>query len=656
MKTVFLSIYLIISSFVLFAQNFTQKFGTITQEEIAMKNYAKDKSAEALVLFDVGQSYFSRIDYTFDVIFERTTRIKIFSDAGQKWANIEIPLYQEGTIYEKIEAIEAYTYNFENGQLVKTALNIKDNFVEKINEVWSVKKYTMPNVKAGSIIEYKYKVSSQYLFNLRDWEFQKQIPVVYSQYTVNMVPFYSYSWILQGTQKFDDYKTYEKEGSGGVYGSKTGHQELKFNDVVHQFVMKDVPAFTSEEFITSIKDYIIKIDFQLEKYTRLDGVSTDVITTWEDLIKDFSKYKDFGVYQKKCKKIASKLINIDSLKTKSADERFNFVMNYIKSNYTWNQINSRYAYKNPSEITDAKTGNSAEINLLAAGLLNACDIEAYPVLISTRKNGRIYYDYPFEHFFNYVVILAKIDGKNILTDATEISCSNYRIPPRAINDKGLVIDNKKVKWISLQSPVLSEIQTKISINFNGMDLKANVEKTADEYWALSHRNSFAEDKEKIEKHLISKNYTLENNSITFENHTQLEKPYIIKFTVSYKTDNINTKIYFQPFLRESIAENPLKQSERNYPIDLIFSQKQSYESTINIPDGYQVDFVSPDYKFSNALCDINYSTQQVDRILTVRFDYTLKNAIYSAKEYTKIRAYYDEIVKRGTEKIVLSKI
>ena len=72
--------------------------------------------------------------------------------------------------------------------------------------------------------------------------------------------------------------------------------------------MKNVPAFNSEEFISSINDYIIKIDFQLSKIHTTSGVSIDVITTWEELSKELLTHQDFGKYINKSKRLASHLI------------------------------------------------------------------------------------------------------------------------------------------------------------------------------------------------------------------------------------------------------------------------------------------------------------------------------------------------------------
>jgi len=89
---------------------------------------------------------------------------------------------------------------------------------------------------------------------------------------------------------------------------------------------------------------------------------------------------------------------------------------------------------------------------------------------------------------------------------------------------------------------------------------------------------------------------------------------------------------------------------------MVYPKKRIYNSTINIPEGYKVDFISDDYKFNNDLIEFNYTTTIEDKKINIKFNYLFKKSIYSAKDYSKIKFYFKEIVKKGNEKIVLIKI
>ncbi len=650
MKTLYV-IMLLFFSIAINGQNISEEFGKIDKDEIELSQYPQDKDAEAVVIFDVGKSYFVRMNNSYDVVYERTTRIKVFSEAGIKWAEVEIPYYQEGGIYEKVYDIEANTYNYENGIIHKTPFNVSNTFDKKINNYWNVKKFALPNVKPGSIIEYRYSISSQYKFNLRDWEFQWKIPVIYSEYDVRMIPFYEYSWLLQGANKFSSQSSYIDKGISRQFGN------VSFQDMVHKYTMQDVPAFDNEEFISSINDYIIKIDFQLAKINYPSGISVDIITTWEDMIQEMMKHMDFGKYVKKAEKITTNLIDKDALVNKTSAEKFNYVLEYVKSNFNWDQNNGKYASKSPKKLVEEKFGNCADLNLLTIGMLHSLGIEAYPVLISTRNHGKIKYNYPYAHFFNYVLILANIDGNKILTDATQILSLNYRIPERCINDKGLIIQKDKVEWVSLEYVQPSEINTNVHIEFpNTTEVCANITRLFNEYDALHYRNNFGNDIEAIKKNIDIKEYTMIDSSLSIKNQLEKDKPYILSYQLTGKPEIINEKLYVDPFVGISLSDNPLKQRNRTYPVDLTYPRKRSYKSIILIPEGYQTVFL-PDQKIiNNKLFELKYNVTSDAEKINISFEYLFKNAVYQPDDYSKIKFYFKEIVKKGNEKIVLSEI
>ena len=505
------------------AQKPSQEFGNINLEELKMIEYEDDKEAEAVVLFDLGKSYFFEGDQGFDIIFERVTRIKIFSEAGLDWAEVEIPFYQEGGIYEKVSDIEAVTYNLENGRINKSKISEEDIYEEKINENWKAKKIAMPGVKEGSVIEYRYKIRSQYIFNLRDWEFQWGIPVIYSEYITKMIPFYTYTYILQGANKFSSAWSYADKGFPRRFGS------IEFRDMVYHYVMEKLPAFRGEELITSRNDYIIKLDFQLSEFNSPSGGKTKIMTTWPAMIKDYLKHEDFGKFVKKSEKNAGKLLNVEELQTKPALEKFNVVMDYVKKNYNWNKQNRKFASKSSNQLVKDKFGNSADINLFAIGLLKGVGVDANPLLISTRGHGKIKINYPFAHFFNYVLIQANIGGKTIFADATESGIHNERIPTRCINDIGLVIKKDEEKWLSLACNFPSTIKTNVLIDSLEENASVQIVKSATEYDAYYFRRKYGDDKKKIKEKLEEDGYEVKESDIEIKNVEDLEKPLIVNY-------------------------------------------------------------------------------------------------------------------------------
>ena len=420
--------------------------------------------------------------------------------------------------------------------------------------------------------------------------------------------------------------------------------------------MKNVPAFYDEEFISSINDYIIKIDFQLSKIIQPTGAKINIITTWPEMIKELNKHKDFGKYISRSQKLAPKVLDMPNINGKSEKEKFDIVINTVKSNFNWNKYRGKHASKTPDALIKDKVGSCADINLFAVGLLKAVGIDANPVIISTRENGSIKYDYPFSHFFNYVIIAAQIDGATLLSDATEILAANNRIPVRCFNDRGLFVVDGKVNWVALSFTLPSVTHDKYNFNISVDSLKIDVEKTGTEYEALRFRNNYSDNKNEIRKKLSGNGYNIPEESITVFNHIDADKPYILNYTVERKAEVINDKIYIAPFMDEIYADNPLKQNTRTYPIDMIYPFKKIFQSVIPIPEGYKAEFVPLSSKINTSLFELEYSSKVEDNKVVINFSWYFTKPIYAANEYSRIKAYFNEIVRKGHEKVVLSKI
>lgn len=118
---------------------------------------------------------------------------------------------------------------------------------------------------------------------------------------------------------------------------------------------------------------------------------------------------------------------------------------------------------------------------------------------------------------------------------------------------------------------------------------------------------------------------------------------------------VNEKIYLSPLLNEIISDNPLKQNERSYPIDMMYPQKRMFNATILIPEDFKVEYLPSERTINNQLFELTYGVESDDKEINISFDYYFKTPIYSSHQYSIIKAFFDIIVKKGNEKIVLSK-
>ncbi len=632
-------------------EKFSTTFGKITQYEADMAAYDTDPEAEAVVIYESGNTYFRGNDNTgrFEVYMERSIKIKILKQAGLDYANFKIPYYMENNDWESIERLEGQTYNWDNGKLITDVLEKKNIFTEKINANWSQKVFAMPNIRVGSIIELKYTIVSPFYFNVREWEFQKRIPVIQSTYEINVIPYFEYSYIMKGSQEFDKFDS-EISSRETIWGNLT-YKEQRFT-----FKKNNIPAFRDESFISSDKDYMISLNFQLSRINYPRGGHKDIMTTWPAMSDDFLKLEHFGKYIKAAEKEGKKIISTLGLDGKSKDEQIKIISEYVKSSYQWNHVYSKYSTDNLALFLKEKRGNSTDINLFFLGLLKAAQIDAQPVMLSTREHGAISQGHPFVSFFNYVIVSVGNAENCRFFDATESFLEYDELPDRCINVRGLVIAPKSDQWVTIVQDDLALTEKKIDVrcNENNSSLNIKTTLTAYAYDAYYYRNRYNGDISNLQKILQGNNIT-PTGTIRIENAMETDKPFIFSFDAQTNIDHSSGKLFIPPFVNQSETENIFKQNSRTLPIDLLHRRAAKYQSTIHIPEGYEVESLPKNVSHDGKIMKIDYKVIENNGVIEVTGSYEFVNSMYDAKYYGQLKAIYNLMIQKFNDMIVLKK-
>src|SRR5882757_9208149 len=86
-----------------------------------------------------------------EIIYDR---IKILSEEGRKYGDVDIPFYKES---ESVKLIAARTIDPDGNIINFNGTVYEKPLVEAHSVKLLAKSFTMPNVRVGSIIEYRYK-------------------------------------------------------------------------------------------------------------------------------------------------------------------------------------------------------------------------------------------------------------------------------------------------------------------------------------------------------------------------------------------------------------------------------------------------------------------------------------------------------------------
>ena len=127
-----------------------QKFQEPTREELQMTSDPKWPGAPAIFLYrDESTDNFSHF-------VSEYARIKVLSEAGKEWANVEVPYAGGGTP----PRIEARTIHADGTVVLLTGAPEDLLVVKSTNRHLNARVFTLPSVEVGSILEYRWTLPS----------------------------------------------------------------------------------------------------------------------------------------------------------------------------------------------------------------------------------------------------------------------------------------------------------------------------------------------------------------------------------------------------------------------------------------------------------------------------------------------------------------
>lgn len=546
MKLVYSLVFLFCFAYAATAQKAPIKFGEVPMEDLKMTYYDKDSSAAAVVLVDYGEAYITIMSSDVKMTIERHVRIKILRKEGLKWGDVAILLRQSGSSEERITTLKANTYNLVDGKIATTKLEKEGIFKDKYNRNFTQQKFTMPDVKEGSVIEYTYKISSDFWTYFPNWQFQRTIPTRWSEYWAMIPRYFRYEKYMQGYLTVTVNETKDMN-VGGV------------EVLAHHWVIKDAPAFKEEPFMTSEEDFISRMNFALA-YINYPGQPTqEIMGSWAKLNKELTEDNDFGRVIERSGFLKDIVTTVTANLTDPV-QKIEAIHRYVKENVEWDGTEDYYP-GDLKKILEKKQGTSGDINVLLASMLDKAGIPVDMVLLSTRSHGFIRQAYPMTRQFNYIICAARLQDKVLLLDATEKHLPYTVIPERCLNGQGLVISKTNHGWINIEPKTKAKSTISVDLKVSAdAEINGTINISDDGYNALRTRKEYHSKGEKgFTKDLLDqKRWTATKSE--FVNVADLSKP------ISQTHDGISIQdhassagnlIYLNPFVTNQIKRKSI---------------------------------------------------------------------------------------------------
>jgi hypothetical protein len=643
MKRIYCFFSAIAITSVVLAQKELPDFGKVDPADLRLKSCSFEPTANAMKLFDVQEIEFEPLPFGARLVTEKRVRIKIFSEKGYKHASIQIPYYNKKKS-TKIKDLEGIIYNQDaEGKVVVQKLMDDDFFKEKIQKNVDMINFTFPNLKPGSVIEFRYKKIEKDILQIDPWTAQDQIPTAYAS-SILIFPEFS-----RVHEKIFGADTIERKTEKFKRGGYERERRIYFRE--------NIPSFQREPFMSSYKDNLLRVVFLFipQSNFAIDIFSAPGIL-WKLGGNMLMRSALFGGQIKKdipgTEKIIDSAISILAVK-----DRIIFIYETVKKRIPERTEQTIY----PGDLVEAwnsRIANSAEINLLLLNLLKKSGVQCFPLLVSTRENGKVNMLFPSIGQMNGVDVLAADSTKVYILDASLKFQSSLNPPFNILNRNTYLLNEEDMRWVWVDDdrPLLKEVVQIYSILKENGTIEGVAYSTHHDY-AKSNLLDTTIEELQDENYLDKKPQGLKIQSVTRENTDDDSKPLLQKTEFIYEPQQTGDFYFINPQFFSSKRENPFVKESRNTDIDFGCKQELTLKLNLSIPATFQVDFNpksiivrSPDTSFifkRTVFSDADgISLQQT---------FEIKKPVFYKEEYTGVLEFFNKVYALMNEEIILKK-
>lgn len=608
-------------------------FGIYSKFEKGLDTVFFEPEAKVVSLYEGGVTYpliNDDLGWVIGLVTEYHFRYKILGNNPDNFGNISIPFLSAGDLkIEQILELKA-TVSYLDGEERKSMQLGEENIFKIDNdEGWSEYRIVFPQVKKGSILEWKYIKVDREFYLLEGWEFQGKYPRIKSEFAFQVPDFLRYQLVTQGVQV---------------------RENLQISPLKDEFHWKleNVPSFKLEPYIGSPLDFVLRVEgFLFQDGTRSQPI---VYSTWEELGAQIQSIPAFEFYFKgnSLKKLG---INQDLKGTddfQTARNVYNFVKDKFKVEPSFQPLPSQDA----KSLVKRGSGNHLDIHLILLNLLQEQGIYSDLVLINQKganRSGLI--PSPFLNQFSSSLIRINFKDSHIWLDATDPYLSFGLIAPQKLVDQGFLIKGKESNLIPIELNHHSGSSQKIGLERDSVGnwvytIKSKLEGMSVLTFRDQMQNETPEDDESIEDNydiVVIDNFQEEK---TIESHSK---------KLAFKENE--EVVVLSPFKESIFYENPFLEPRRVYPIDFEYPFYQSLEFDMKIPDGYELDEYPPSIEATTANQELTYrlDTRVENGRIFISSDLQVKVKNYSPRAYQNLKTFAEEVSESVQFPVILKK-
>lgn len=631
------------------------KWGKPTEAELNMTTYAPDPEAEAVVLCSQTVLRYDMSSGLFKLVLSTKKRIKVLKEEGKDKANGGISYMYNGHRLgecEQLVKLKATAYNMVDGKLVKTKMEGDMVNHEDVSKTMRLTKFTVPQVTVGTVIELEYEIESDFFSNIDDWWAQSDIPVLYTSFDVTVPEYFTFNVDERGFYPLEN----KIEGTNMSIATDLGM--LQCGGKRYQFFGRNLPALRQKKLLYAPQSYGQHVSMEL-RAIQIPGRMTKYFTAdWNDVDKQLLEDDEFGGRLGK-NPLKAEMQEAGVANISDPKERIMAIYRLLKDRVKWNEKYTLYA-ESAGKVLKERSGSNASINFILINMLRDAGFEAYPAVLRSRDRGFLTITRATVKEFNTFVVAVKVgDSLSYLDGSVEDGWLDI-LPDQMLVDRARIVSKEKpVEWVDLTKLSGGKARSMVNAELQSDGtLQADVQTKFSGSEAASLRREFrmATDSATFVSKLAQE-LNCEIESLTLANHHGYGQEVERKMHVTKQCDAAGDMIYLNPWVLNVMSENPLTEEQRTLPVEFPYIYTENLTTIVNLPEGYVVEELPQPVviKSDDGALSCVIATDVNGSALSSRCQMQIGKIFFAPNEYTFVKNFLDEVVKRLQDVIVIKK-
>ncbi|HWZ98231.1 MAG TPA: DUF3857 domain-containing protein [Candidatus Dormibacteraeota bacterium] len=647
--SVFLTTTLMVSSAILAPREASgDDWLPISAEELKMTDLPEAPGAPAVILY----RQVDRADKLYGSKEFNYVRIKVLTEEGRKYANVDIPIVGGNQDVSSVRGRSVHTdgsiVNFDGKVYEKT-------IVKTAGRKYLAKAFTLPDVQVGSIIEYQYYV------DFRDRYFYNALWILSDRLFTKVARFTMEPYVEHGLAVRWDYP------AGLPNGTKPPAADMRG---IVRMEVKNVPAFEEEDSMPPEDEVRQRVEFIYS----MGREEQDPDRFWKQFGKKaYGEAEGFAGKTVFLSQITAETVsNSDTpeVKVQKLYDRVQQIRNLTYGTYLSEQEKQRAGIRtnsNAEDVWKSGAGTKHEIDWLFMGMVRAAGFEASPVAISNRK--RFFFKKERENLreMDFTGILVKVGAKEMLLDPGAKFAPAGLLPWEETGVPALRLDKDGGTWFQtdLGSAEASQILRKA-------DLKLSEDGTLEGKLTITYsgQEAFARRIDGAVQDEEARRKTLEDQVkeyIPAGSEVQLTTPPDWKTSSPTMTTEFHMKVpgwaiasskrlLLPVGLFGNAEKHVFEHADRHQAIYFEHPWDKVDEVNVTVPDGWQVVAVPNPQMVDLKAAKYSYSMLRVGNTLHIKRELAINFVLMEQKFYPSLRGFFQTVRTRDEQQIVLQPV